>query len=177
MDADRVRYFVGTSANDPTPINFATDNDPFDGTAVLYTFNSFDSVLWFWAVAEKDALTSRTQALSITYDPTYNPNPTGVSITPALGFDGNIYTLQYGASVVVSWAAAPTNAARVEFYVTGWGLIGTDFTPGDGANILWTVPPWVLGQISAVAVYPDGRTSASLPLNVYSEGEGVRPSP
>jgi hypothetical protein len=180
-DADWVRFYVGVSTNDPSPINIGTDVDPFDGTQVQYTFNNFDSgnTLYFWAVGENEFGSTTTSKIAVKYDPSYIPSDssgnTAVSISPNLGFDGTVYTLQGGASVTVSWAAAPTTASKVDFLVapTGTGttftLIGTDTSPADGSAIPWTVPSGILGHIMAQATFSNGTTKDSLLVNVYSE--------
>jgi LysM repeat protein len=180
-DADRVRFYVGVSSNDPSPINFGTDIDPFDGTQVQYTFNNFDSgnTLYFWAVGENEFGSIATSKIAVKYDPNYTPSDssgnTAVSISPNLGFDGSVYTVQGGASVTVSWVAAPTTASKVDFLVapTGTGttftLIGTDSNPADGSAIPWTVPSGILGHIMAQATFSNGTTKDSLLVNVYSE--------
>ena len=182
-DAARVRFYAGLTATDPAPVNIATDTDPFDGTPVTYTFNSFDDKLFFWAVAENEFGTTRSASVGVTYDPTYGQSSGGsITASPSIGFDGGLYTLQYGASVTLTWSGAPTSATRIDFYLTPGGTgatpqtIGTDSNPSNGASIAWTVPQWVLGQLSATAFFPDGRTQNSTAVNVYSEGEGVRPS-
>lgn len=182
-DADRVRFYAGLSLSDPDAVNIATDDDPFDGTQVTYTFNSFDNRLYFWAVAENEFGSTRSGAISVTYDPNFNPNAgsanTAVTVNPNLGFDGSIYTVQFGITVTLRWQAAISSASRADFYYTVGGvsvLLGSDTNLADGASITWTVPEWTLGQLSATAFFPDGRTQNSLVVNVYSEGTGVRPS-
>jgi LysM repeat protein len=182
-DADAVRFYAGLTATDASPVNIATDDTPYDGTSVTYTFNSFDDKLFFWAIAQNEFGTTRSASVGVTFDPTYGQTSGGsITVGPSIGFDGGLYTLQYGASVTVSWTAAPTSATRIDFYLTPGGtgatpsLIGTDSNPSNGASLAWTVPQWVLGQLTATAFFPDGRTQNSLAVNVYSEGEGGRPS-
>ncbi|MFP4322329.1 MAG: LysM peptidoglycan-binding domain-containing protein [Anaerolineales bacterium] len=183
-DADAVRFFVSpTGVDDTSPINFATDNDPFDGTPVTYTFAAFDQgeTLFFWAVAENQFGNVRSAVLPITYDPDLQTGSGAPGITPSLGFDGSIYTLQWGQPVTVTWGNAPTSASRVEFYLADSDgtrrLIGSDTNPANGASIAWTVPQWVLGQISATAIIPGASSRTSAPVNVYSEGdEDTRPA-
>lgn len=177
-NADTVKYFASDAANLSGAVNVGTDVDPFDGTAITYTFNEFDSVLYFYAEAANEFGTTRGTALKITYNPNYDPNPNDdndiVRATPYIGFDGSLYTLQEGATVTLSWTSAPTSATRVEFYLTPNGggtpsLLGTDSNPADGASISWTVPQDVLGTLSATAIQGSGIVKSSLTSSVYSE--------
>lgn len=183
-DAYQVDYYAGLSANDSAPVKIGGDSDPFDGTQITYDFNPFDETLYFWAIAINEHGNSKSTVLTVTYDPDYNPNATGsnsaVTAAPYLGFDGSVYTLQHGATIAINWPTAPTNASRVDFYLTPTGggsslLIGSDPAPSDGASIPWIVPEWVLGQLSAQAVFSNSTTSQSLALYIYSEGTGARP--
>lgn len=182
-DADRVTYYAGLSANDTTPVSVGADDDPFDGTGITYSFNEFDDLLYFWAVAQNEFGSSKTAAVAVRYDPVGGgASNTGIIPNPFIGYDPaqTIYTVQYGATLTLSWPGAPTGASRIDFYLTPSGgasvLIGTDSNAGDGAAIGWAVPEWVLAQLSAVAAFSDGRTQNSLGVNIYSEGVGVRPS-
>ncbi len=177
-NADTVKYFASDSVNLSGAVNVGTDVDPFDGTAITYTFNEFDSVLYFYAEAANEFGTTRGAALKITYNPNYDPNPNDdndiVRAAPYIGFDGSLYTLQEGATVTLSWTSAPTSATRVEFYLTPNGggtpsLLGTDTNPADGASISWAVPQNVLGTLSATAIQGSGIIKSSLTSSVYSE--------
>ncbi|MBZ0307962.1 MAG: LysM peptidoglycan-binding domain-containing protein, partial [Anaerolineae bacterium] len=53
-NADTVKYFASDAANLSGAVNVGTDVDPFDGTAITYTFNEFDSVLYFYAEAANE---------------------------------------------------------------------------------------------------------------------------
>lgn len=181
-NADTVRYYAGVSATDTSPVNIATDIDPFDGTQVEYTFNDFDPELYFWAVAENEFGTRTSNIIHVVYNP--DAAATGgagkVTITPNLGFDGTLYTVQYGTTVALNWAQAPTTASRVDFFLTPGGtaqtpvLIGSDSNPADGAILSWTVPQWVLAHLHAVAMQGSSTLATSDYVNVYSEG--VTPS-
>lgn len=177
-NADEVRFLAGESSQGDA-ILVGTDVDPFDGASITYTFNEFDSILYFYAEARNEFGSTRTPLLKITYDPDYNPNAGDndiVRVTPYIGFDGNLYTLQFGGTVTVSWAAAPASATRVDFYYTPNGttsptLIGSDTNVADGAGVGWVVPENVLGALSATAIQGSGIIKSSLTSAVYSEGE------
>jgi hypothetical protein len=183
-DAYQVDFYAGLSANDSAPVKIGADSDPFDGTQITYDFNAFDETLYFWAIATNENGSSKSSVLAVTYDPDYNPNAgatqSAVSVSPYLGFDGSVYTLQFGGTVTLTWPTAPTNASRVDFFLTPTGgspfSIGSDTAPSNGASLSWQVPEWVLGQLSAQATFGNGTTSQSLALFIYSEGTGARPS-
>jgi LysM repeat protein len=173
-DAAEVRYLAQTSPTDPNPVVVATDDDPFDGTRVEYTFNEFDSELYFYAIAENEFGSSTSFIQHVVYDPTYAVGSGKPDIFPFLGFDGSIYTLEPGRTVTVAWTNAPTDAQRIEFLLiqgTGTTLINTDTNPSDGARILWPVPAQLRGQVFARAVYADSSTVETEPVFVYSETE------
>jgi LysM repeat protein len=175
-EADTVRFYAGISSSDTSPVNIATDVDPFDGTPVEYTFNEFDDILYFWAVAENEFGATESQRVAVTYDPTYNPNAgsgnSAVSISPYVGFDGSLYTLSANTTVTVLWAA-PANTTQVDFLLapngSGFSVIGSDSSLGDGAAISWAVPDLFLGQMMARATLSNGTTQDSVVVNVYSE--------
>jgi hypothetical protein len=180
-NADRVEFYSGLSANDPDPVLIGTDNDPFDGTPLSYDFNTFDEVLVFWAVAINEAGATRGTPITLRYDPqAAQAAGPALTISPFLGFDGSIFTLQHGAPVTISWAGAPSAAGRVEFYTTSTSggptiLIGTDNNLADGAAISWAVPEWILSSLVARAFVGGGSQDSGV-YYVYSEGEGQRPS-
>jgi LysM repeat protein len=173
QDADRVRYYAGDRQNDPNRVQIGVDNDPFDGTQITYVFNSFDPELYFFAAAENEFGSVSTQWVRVVYDPTFLVGTGKPDIFPFMGFDGAIYTLEPRRAVTISWTGAPTNAARIEFHLvqasTGDTVINIDTTPADGARVLWQVPALLRGQVFARAVFSNGSTSDSDPVNVYSE--------
>ncbi len=179
QNADEVRFMAGESAASDAVL-VGTDVDPFDGATVTYTFNEFDPVLYFYAEAVNEVGSTRSPLLKITYDPNYNANAGGdndlVRAAPYIGFDGNLYTLQFGATVTISWASAPASATRVDFYYTPTGgtqatLIGTDSNVADGTAVGWVVPENLLGTLSAVAIQGSGIIKNSLTSAVYSESD------
>jgi LysM repeat protein len=172
-DADRVRFYAGVTATDSNPVQIGIDTDPFDGTRIIYTFADFDRELYFTAIAENEFGRTGSNTLHVVYDPNFTSGSGRPQIQPFIGFDGAIYTLTPNATVTVTWTAAPTDAARVEFYLVGLDnsqvVIGTDVSPGDGARISWLVPANLSGQLYARAVYANGTVVESLRVNVYSE--------
>lgn len=162
-DADRVRYYAGTTAIDPAPVQVGIDNDPFDGTRVTYTFSEFDDELFFTAVAENEFGTTTTNILHVIYDPTFTTGTGSLQMQPFTGFDGRTYQLTANASVTITWNGAPTDAQYIDFYfVPADGspqyTVGRDPLPSDGGRISWLVPTGANGQIFARAVYANSNT-------------------
>lgn len=171
-DADRVVYMALPASGDPTPVQIGVDTDPYDGTRIEYTFNPFDSELYFYAVAENEYGSTASFMVRVVYDPTFVVGSGKPDIFPFIGFDASIYTLEPGRTVTVSWRDAPTDSVRVEFYLAQGGvneLIGTDSDPANGARTLWRVPELLGGQVFARAIFANGTTQDSEPVNVYSE--------
>lgn len=171
-DADRVMYMARLTPTDPDPVMVGVDNDPYDGTRVEYTFSEFTPDQYFFAVAENEFGTYSSPLTHVVYDPTFAMGSGRPDIFPFLGFDGSIYTLQPGETVTLSWADAPTTAARVEFHLvqsSGDRIVATDTTPADGARAQWQVIPLIRGQLFARAVYSTGASVDSGAVNVYSE--------
>lgn len=161
-DADQVRYYAGTTAIDPAPVQVGIDNDPFDGTRVSYTFSEFDTELFFTAVAENEFGTTTSNILHVIYDPNYVTGTGSLQITPFSGFDGRIYLLTSNASVTITWNGAPTDASYIDFYFVGTDgsqyTVGRDPLPSDGGRISWLVPTGANGQIFARAGYSNNNT-------------------
>ncbi len=161
-DADRVRYYAGTTAIDPAPVQVGIDNDPFDGTRVAYTFSEFDTELFFTAVAENEFGTTTSNILHVIYDPDYVTGTGSLQITPFSGFDGRTYLLTANASVTVTWNGAPTDANYIDFYFVGTDgsqyTVGRDPLPSDGGRISWLVPAGANGQIFGRAGYSNSNT-------------------
>lgn len=161
-DADRVRYYAGTTAIDPAPVQVGIDNDPFDGTRVSYTFSEFDTELFFTAVAENEFGTTTSNILHVIYDPDYVTGTGSLQLTPFSGFDGRTYLLTANASVTVTWNGAPTDASYIDFYFVGADgsqyTVGRDPLPSDGGRISWLVPAGANGQIFARAGYSNSNT-------------------
>lgn len=177
-DADRVRYYAGISEDDDAPINIGTDSDPFDGTQVNYTFAEFDDALFFWAEAENEFGSTRSNTVLVLVDPTFDLGDSGTLLaTPNLGFDGLIYTLAYDTTVEFEWPDPPSDAQAIEFYVIdNFGetvLVGTDTTPADGASATWDVPQWALATLTTIVYLPDGSQFEGPTVTLYSEGVGV----
>ncbi|MBI5928933.1 MAG: LysM peptidoglycan-binding domain-containing protein [Chloroflexi bacterium] len=172
-DADRVRYYAGTTAIDPAPVQVGIDNDPFDGTRVVYTFTEFDKELFFTAVAENEFGATTSNILHVIYDPNYVTGTGTLQISPFTGFDGRIYQLTANATVTITWNSAPTDASYVDFYfVNGDGsqyTVGRDPLPSDGARISWLVPAGSNGQIFARGVYANNNTLDSPRIGVQGK--------
>jgi hypothetical protein len=173
-DADEVRYYASDIPQDPNAVLIGTDSDPFDGTRLSYTFNTFDPQLYFWAVAQNEFGVSFSNTILVRYDPTFGRSNAGiVTIGPNIAFNGSVYTLSANRTVSLLWAQAPNNAVRTEFfYVPSGGtpvLIATDMNPADGATGTWVVPANALGTLYAAAVLPDGSTRQSDPINVAAQ--------
>lgn len=178
LDADRVRFYANEAAEAIGAVNIGTDFDPFDGTRLNYTFNEFDDQLFFWAIAENEFGLAQSNILLVIYNPDYLSNTVGnITITPNIGFDGALYTLQAGAVAALNWTDAPSDATRIDFYFMQGGeqtstiLIGTDPNPRDGAVVGWVVPANLLGTIRAQAVFPNGTTRDSGAYNVFSTAQ------
>ncbi len=172
LDADRVNYWAATSPTDSNPVLVRIDTDPFDGTTVEYTFNDFDPELYFFAVAENEFGTSSSPLAHVVYDPTFAIGSGKPDIFPFLGFDGTIYTLEPGVTVIVSWLDAPASAVRVEFHLVqdnADSIITTDTNLADGARGLWLIPTNLRGLLYARAVFSNGTINDSDVVNIYSE--------
>jgi hypothetical protein len=167
-----VRYYAGTSAADPNPVQIAIDTDPFDGARVVYTFADFDRELYFSAVAENEFGRAASNVLRVVYDPNYASGSARPQFQPFVGFDGQTYTLSPNATVSITWPGAPTDAARVEFYWVradnSQTVIGADTTPNNGASISWLAPANLRGQVYARAVYTNNSAAESQRIGVYS---------
>lgn len=171
-DADRVVYLAQTSPSDPSPVQIGVDDDPFDGTQITYDFSEFDPDLYFYAFAQNEFGTSTSPLIRVVYDPTATIGSGVLFITPRIGFDGTIYTLEGDATVTISWFEAPSNAVRVDFYVRENGterLIGSDPNPSDGANITWVVSAPLQGELYARAILGTNQSTQSDSVLVYAE--------
>lgn len=169
-DADRVIYYARIGPTDPAPVQIAVDTDPFDGTQITYTFSTFDSELYFSAEAQNEFGVSTSQLVRVVYDPSYAIGSGPPDITPFLGFDGAIYTLQQSATVSISWQNFPSNASRVDFLLvqgTQSSIIGSDTNLSDGARITWVVTGPLIGQLYALATTPGGQTIESSRVSVF----------
>ena len=172
FDADRVVYLAQTSPIDPAPVQIAVDNDPFDGTQVVYNFSEFDPDLYFYAVAENEFGSASSPLTRVVYDPTATSGSGVPFITPRIGFDGTIYTLEGGVIVSITWSEAPANASRIDFYVIENDverLIGSDANAVDGASITWRVEAPLQGQLFARAIISDNQSMQSPAVYVYAE--------
>lgn len=173
-NADLVRYYAGTSATDPAPVQVGQDTDPFDGTQITYTFATFDVELYFFAVAQNEFGSSRSPTVHVVYDPTYATGSGAPDILQFLGFDGSIYTLQAGATVTINWASYPEAATRVDFLLvegSQTSIIASDSNPSDGARVTWGVPSrLVAGQLYALATLAGGQTIESDRVSVFVQG-------
>ncbi len=182
-NATSVQYLAGTSATDQNPVVVHIDSNPSDGTAANYTMADFDDELFFIVIAQNANGSAYSNIVHLVYDssfgviPSATPEPSASSapsVQPTLGFASNIYTLETGSSVTVSWQDAPTDASQVIFYYLTSGssdfqIIGTDASPGNGAIIGWVVQAGLQGQIFARATYPSGQVVDSLRINVVSQ--------
>lgn len=175
LDADSVTYFAQTTPTDPNPVQVGQDLDPFDGTQFVYTFNNFDSELYFYAVAQNQFGTSTSALVRVVYDPTYALGSGAPDIAPFIGFDGSIYNLQANATVSVSWLNFPQTATRIDFFLNAGGqvsVLGTDTNLSDGARISWQVPSSLNGQVYAIALTSDAQSVESDRVNVFVQGSG-----
>ncbi len=173
VDADIVRYYAGISASDPSPVQIGQDTDPFDGTQITYTFNSFDAELYFFAIAQNEFGTSKSPTVHVVYDPTYTLGSGAPDVFPFLGFDGTIYTLQLGATVTIRWLNYPANAVRVDFLLlqgTQARIIASDTNLNDGARSSWTITEPLTGQLYALATLSSGQTIESDRVFVFVQG-------
>ncbi len=172
-DANRVIYYARTTPTDPNPVQVGQDTDPFDGTQLTYTFNTFDSELYFFAVAQNEFGTSTSPLVRVVYDPTYAVGSGAPDIFPFLGFDGTIYTLQLGATVNINWLNFPTNATRIDFLLVQGAqssIIISDTNLSDGARGTWQVTGPLTGQIYALATLSNGQTIESSRVFVFVQG-------
>ncbi|MBN1202957.1 MAG: LysM peptidoglycan-binding domain-containing protein [Anaerolineae bacterium] len=170
LNANRVIFQVNDPAGGPA-INIGSDDDPWDGAFVDYSFPAPGDYT-FQAVAENESAQAFSTAFAIRYDPDFVP-PEGqynvLTITPFLQGSAGSYVLQGGATVMITWAAAPVGAERIDFTLTPTGIgtadlattIGSDLNPLDGAMISWQVPQGLSGHVQGVATMPDGDVITS----------------
>lgn len=182
-NATSVQYLAGTSATDQNPVVVHIDNNPSDGTTANYTMADFDDELFFIVIAQNANGTAYSNIVHLVYDPSFGVIPSATpepssnsapSVQPTLGFANNIYTLETGSSVTVSWQDAPTDASQVIFYYLKSGssdfqILGTDASPSNGAIIGWVVQSGLQGQIFARATYPSGQVVDSQRINIISQ--------
>lgn len=133
---------------------------------------------------------------TVTTRPPLSQNPPtqqgSLYLSSYISADAGNYGLLRGDSITVRWDGAPTDAAKVSFWLFpyGWTLdrsgtseppIGEDLNPGDGAAILWNVPGSVGHQLVAFAYRADGSLRAySFPAAVSSApvyGQGCEIAP
>ena len=133
--AGSLRYYASDKSSDPAAVNIGTDVDPYDGTRLNYTFNTFDPKLYFWAVAENEFGNAFSNTILVIYDPNFVPPGSGgvVSVAPYLGYDGSFYTLESGVIVTIRWSDVPADTVRVDFYLWPGGTGSTPSLIGSEA--------------------------------------------
>ncbi len=176
LNAMRVKFYANDHANGGVTIFIGQDDWPNDGAFVDYTFPHV-GLFTFQAIAENEIGSTTSTVFTIQYDPAFVP-PEGqynlLSLTPSLGSDGTATILPANSVVMIGWAHAPAGAQRVDFMLlppnaapdsTG-PIVGTDWTPADGAQVSWLVPAGTQGTLEAMALMPDGSRLVSRPAAV-----------
>lgn len=99
---------------------------------------------------------------------------TTIVIAPSLGFADNLYALDGGSAVTISWLDVPATAISVSFFYQDVddvipALITEDNDLLDGATIAWTVPEDANGSVSAVATLQNGTEIRSELVSVVAQ--------
>ncbi|MCB9450755.1 MAG: LysM peptidoglycan-binding domain-containing protein [Anaerolineaceae bacterium] len=131
-----------------------------------------------------------------TFAPPFSQNPPvqqgTISLSSSISGDAGHLSLLRGDTITVIWDGAPTDAAKVSFWLFpyGWTLersgtseppIGEDLSPANGASIQWKVPGSIGHQLVAFAYRANGSLQAySFPVAVSSApvaGQGCEVAP
>lgn len=105
-----------------------------------------------------------------TYTPVPPPPPTPIPpviigtalwISSYAAVNNNVYTLNPGELITISWNSAfPTATRQVAFEIIaptgGATVMGIDTNLGDGASILWNAVPGTQGTVHAIASFSGG---------------------
>lgn len=147
-------------------ISLGIDSNLGDGAAMRWVVPlNLNGQVYAAARVNASSATVESRRINVASAVVAPPGGGSVGVSPIIRNDGGWMVLQIGATVTLSWPEAPTQATSVDFYVwpSGTGstpvYIGTDNNLGDGASVIWIVPPSLMGHLSATAILPDGRNA------------------